>query len=66
MTHLLTLIVVLPLLGAVLNGLFATRLRAAPLGKTFVTVIGCGLPILSCQEFEEKGLEVSAPECGKF
>ena len=35
MTHLLTLIVVLPLLGAVLNGLFATRLREAPFGRTF-------------------------------
>jgi len=46
-THSLTLIVVLPLLGAVLNGLLATRLRDAPLGKTFVTVVGCGLPILS-------------------
>ena len=47
MTHLLTLIVVLPLLGAVLNGLFATRLSAAPFGRTFVTAVGCGLPILS-------------------
>ncbi len=47
MTHLLTLIVVLPLLGAVLNGLLATRLREAPFGRTFVTAVGCGLPILS-------------------
>jgi NADH-quinone oxidoreductase subunit L len=46
-THLLTLIVVLPLVGAVLNGLLATRLRGAPYGRTFVTAVGCGLPILS-------------------
>ena len=46
MTHLLTLIVVPPLLGAVLNGLFATRLRDAPFGRTLVTAVGCGLPIL--------------------
>jgi NADH-quinone oxidoreductase subunit L len=35
----LTLIAVLPLLGFVLNGLLGNRL-----GKTFVTVVGCGLP----------------------
>jgi NADH-quinone oxidoreductase subunit L len=39
---LLTLIVVLPLLGFLLNGLFGNRL-----GKVFVGVVGCGLPILS-------------------
>jgi len=41
-TQLLTLIVVLPLLGFLLNGLFGNRL-----GKGFVTAVGCGLPILS-------------------
>jgi NADH-quinone oxidoreductase subunit L len=41
-SHLLTLIVVLPLLGFVLNGLLGDRL-----GKRFVTVVGCGLPIVS-------------------
>jgi len=46
-THLLTLIVVLPLVGAALNGLLATQLRATPLGKPFVTAVGCGLPIVS-------------------
>jgi NADH-quinone oxidoreductase subunit L len=44
---LLTLIVVLPLLGFVVNGLLATRLAAAPLGNGFVTTIACGLPIAS-------------------
>jgi len=40
--HPLTLIVVLPLVGFVLNGLLGNRL-----GKPFVTAVGCGLPILS-------------------
>jgi NADH-quinone oxidoreductase subunit L len=40
--YLLTLIVVLPLLGFVLNGALGNRL-----GKPFVTVVGCGLPIVS-------------------
>jgi NADH-quinone oxidoreductase subunit L len=39
---LLTLIVVLPLAGFVLNGLLGNRL-----GKGFVSVVGCGLPILA-------------------
>jgi NADH-quinone oxidoreductase subunit L len=39
---LLTLIVVLPLAGFVLNGLFGNRL-----GKGFVSAVGCGLPIAS-------------------
>ncbi len=39
---LLTLIVVLPLAGFFLNGLFGNRL-----GKPFVTVVGCGLPIVA-------------------
>ena len=38
----LTLIVVLPLAGFVLNGVLGNRL-----GKPFVTVVGCGLPVLS-------------------
>ncbi len=42
MLHPLTLIVVLPLLGFVLNGGFGNRL-----GNRFVTVVGCGLPIVS-------------------
>jgi len=46
-SYLLTWIVVLPLAGAIANGLLATRLREAPLGRTFVTAVGCGLPILS-------------------
>jgi NADH-quinone oxidoreductase subunit L len=44
--HLLTLIVVLPLAGFLLNGLIGTRLRE-PLAKRFVTITGCGLPVLS-------------------
>ena len=42
MTNLLTLIVVLPLAGFLLNGLLGNRL-----GNRFVSVVGCGLPILS-------------------
>jgi NADH-quinone oxidoreductase subunit L len=41
-SHLLTLIVVLPLVGFVLNGGFGNRL-----GNRFVTVVGCGLPIVA-------------------
>jgi len=40
--HILTLIVLLPLLGFVLNGLLGNRL-----GNRFVTVVGCGLPIVA-------------------
>ena len=36
----LTLIVVLPLVGFVLNGALGNRL-----GNKFVTIVGCGLPI---------------------
>ncbi len=43
----LTLIVLLPLLGFVLNGVLATRLGGNRVGKGFVTVVGCGLPIAS-------------------
>ena len=42
MHHLLTLIVLLPLAGFLLNGLAGPRL-----GKRFVTAVGCGLPILA-------------------
>jgi NADH-quinone oxidoreductase subunit L len=42
LTELLTLIVLLPLAGFVINGLAGNRL-----GNRFVTVVGCGLPILS-------------------
>jgi NADH-quinone oxidoreductase subunit L len=41
-SHLLTWIVVLPLVGFALNGLLGNRL-----GKRFVTVVGCGLPIIA-------------------
>ncbi len=40
--NLLTLIVLLPLVGFVLNGLLGGRL-----GKSFVSAVGCGLPILA-------------------
>ena len=39
---LLTLIVLLPLLGFLANGLLGNRL-----GKTFVSVVGCGLPAIA-------------------
>ena len=39
---LLTIIVLLPLAGFLLNGLLGRRL-----GRTFVSVVGCGLPILA-------------------
>jgi NADH-quinone oxidoreductase subunit L len=40
--NLLTVIVVLPLLGFLLNGLLGARI-----GKSFVSAVGCGLPILA-------------------
>jgi len=40
--HLLTAIVVLPLVGFLVNGLAGARL-----GRGFVTIIGCGLPVLA-------------------
>jgi NADH-quinone oxidoreductase subunit L len=43
----LTLIVLLPLLGFVLNGVLATRLGGDRVGRSFVTVVGCGLPLLA-------------------
>ena len=51
MSSMLTTIVLLPLLGFLLNGVLATRLgegQSGPrVGKLFVTVVGCGLPLLS-------------------
>jgi len=41
-SHLLSLIVVLPLAGFLLNGIAGNRL-----GNRFVSVVGCGLPILA-------------------
>jgi NADH-quinone oxidoreductase subunit L len=43
----LTAIVLLPLLGFVLNGVLATRLGGNRVGPRFVSVVGCGLPIVS-------------------
>ncbi len=43
----LTLIVLLPLLGFVLNGVLATRLGGNVVGKPFITAVGCGLPLLA-------------------
>jgi NADH-quinone oxidoreductase subunit L len=43
----LTAIVLLPLLGFVLNGVLATALGGRVAGKRFVTLVGCGLPLLS-------------------
>src|SRR5450432_1444328 len=43
----LTAIVLLPLLGFLLNGTLATRLGGNRVGKPFVTIVGCGLPILA-------------------
>src|SRR5213076_2316839 len=42
MSHLLTLIVLLPLAGFLVNGLAGNRL-----GARFVSAAGCGLPILA-------------------
>jgi NADH-quinone oxidoreductase subunit L len=47
MPELLILIALLPLLGFVLNGVLATRLGGGLVGKRFVAVVGCGLPLLS-------------------
>src|SRR6478672_7163322 len=43
----LTLIVLLPLLGFLLNGTLATRFGGNRVGKPFVTAVGCGLPLLA-------------------
>jgi NADH-quinone oxidoreductase subunit L len=58
--HALLLIVTLPLAGFVLNGLAGNQL-----GKRFVSVVGCGLPILSfalaVQSFLQLGSHDNAP-----
>ena len=41
----LTAIVLLPLLGFLLNGVLATQLGGNRVGKSFVVVVGCGLPL---------------------
>ena len=56
----LTLIVLLPLLGFVLNGVFATRLGGNLVGKRFVTIVGCGLPLASFALVVESLLELRA------
>jgi len=43
----LTLIVLLPLLGFLLNGILATQLGGNRVGKPFVIAVGCGLPLLA-------------------
>ena len=43
----LKLIVLLPLLGFLLNGVLGTRFSGQKVGKTFVILVGCGLPLLS-------------------
>ncbi len=44
-SHALTLIALLPLFGFLINGVLATRLGGNRVGKGFVNVVGCGLPI---------------------
>ena len=43
----LTAIALLPLLGFLLNGVLATALGGNLVGKRFVTIVGCGLPLLA-------------------
>ena len=47
MAHLLSLIILLPLLGFLLNGILATRFGGARLGTRFATIVGCGMPLLA-------------------
>ena len=47
MQHFLTLIVLLPLAGFIINGVLATRLGGARFGPGAVGVIACALPTLS-------------------
>src|SRR5205823_8191255 len=47
MDHPLTLIVLSPLVGFLLNGVLATRLGGVRFGNGLVSVIGCSLPIAS-------------------
>jgi NADH-quinone oxidoreductase subunit L len=44
---LLTTIVLLPLFGFLLNGVLATNLGGNIAGKKFVSIVGCGLPLMS-------------------
>ena len=55
--NLLTLIVLLPLAGFVLNGLAGNRL-----GKGFVSVVGCGLPIVAFMATVRAFLELQATD----
>ncbi len=55
MSHLLSLIVVLPLAGFLLNGIAGDRM-----GKRFVSVVGCGLPILAFLAAVQCFLELQA------
>jgi NADH-quinone oxidoreductase subunit L len=45
--YLLTLIVLSPLVGFLVNGILATRLTGARLGPRFVSVVACLMPLLS-------------------
>ncbi|MFO1490522.1 MAG: NADH-quinone oxidoreductase subunit L [Kiritimatiellia bacterium] len=47
MEHALSLIILLPLAGFLLNGVLATRFGGARLGPRFTTVVACGMPLLS-------------------
>lgn len=47
MTHMLLLIALLPLVGFFINGVFATQLGGNRMGKTFVSVVACAMPLLS-------------------
>ena len=53
--NLLTVIVLLPLAGFLLNGLLGRRL-----GRTFVSVVGCGLPVLALRSHAAPLLTVMA------
>ena len=56
----LTAIVLLPLLGFVLNGVLATRLGGNRFGPRLVSMVGCGLPILSFLVVVKALLDLSA------
>ncbi|HVO90696.1 MAG TPA: NADH-quinone oxidoreductase subunit L [Casimicrobiaceae bacterium] len=45
MTHALTLIVLLPLIGFAFNGAVSMRARTGATAKSLVTLVGCALPI---------------------
>src|SRR5947209_4566350 len=59
MTHALTLIVLLPLVGFVLNGLAGRRA-----GPGFVSVVGCALPILAFLVASKCFLDLGAGDVG--